>query len=67
MSLHITQDSLRGERREVSGHWSQGLQLTNLNEAFRLKKCPEKSFFRHWFLTNFELGVLLFLTNFEVT
>jgi hypothetical protein len=37
-----------GERREILGRWSLGLQLKNLNEGFNTKKPRDLSFCR-WF------------------
>jgi hypothetical protein len=47
------------KRSEVLGHWSLGLQLTNLNKGFSTKKAP-RFFSPLLFLNNFELGVLFF-------
>jgi hypothetical protein len=45
-----------GERREILGRWSLGLQLKNLNEGFNTKK-PRDSSFHCWFA-----GCLIFYT-----
>jgi hypothetical protein len=55
-------ESLRVE--EVLGHWSMGLQLSNLNEGFSMKKLIGEFFLLPLvFFMNFGLGVLFFDKN----